>query len=343
MPATSGLTCAGSSLSPVQELSFSRTSSEPCRTSSMLSCPSYRAWATPLRRDSLRRLKSARRTGGSGSSSSPDWQTPSNPTFRYRRQAGQMKRTEKLLPAQAETFWTTPQAHDAMGGQPERVRRHGTKHGAANLADDVTLWATPTSHPRTYDPRQVDHGEQLANQVALWATPTSRDWKDGANPSEQAPTAGLLGRQAPRSGIGGPPSSPDGPTSPRRWPTPRANDSEERGGVANDQRNGLPAAAMWQTPSVEDAARAGSAESWQQYREENRTTQARLRNQVHWPTPQDNDAEKCGQLKGMHLNPRFVCWLMNFPLGWTSLGPLESTSYERWEMQLSQLRRLWRF
>lgn len=37
----------------------------------------------------------------------------------------------------------------------------------------------------------------------LWATPTRRDWKDGSNPSAKAPTKSLLGRQAPRSGIGG--------------------------------------------------------------------------------------------------------------------------------------------
>lgn len=33
---------------------------------------------------------------------------------------------------------------------------------------------------------------------SCWATPTSRDWKDGANPSESVATNGLLGRQAPR-------------------------------------------------------------------------------------------------------------------------------------------------
>jgi hypothetical protein len=46
--------------------------------------------------------------------------------------------------------WTTPQSHDSTGGTPERVRRCGTKHGCANLADDVSAWpgnwATPTAH-----------------------------------------------------------------------------------------------------------------------------------------------------------------------------------------------------
>lgn len=34
--------------------------------------------------------------------------------------------------------WNTPQAHDQTGlGDPDRVRRYGTKHGAANLVDDA--------------------------------------------------------------------------------------------------------------------------------------------------------------------------------------------------------------
>jgi hypothetical protein len=31
-----------------------------------------------------------------------------------------------------------------------------------------------------------------------WATPTARDWKDGADPSDEVLTNGLLGRAAPR-------------------------------------------------------------------------------------------------------------------------------------------------
>jgi hypothetical protein len=40
----------------------------------------------------------------------------------------------------ASTNWTTPQAHDSAGGSPDRVRRKGSEHGCANLADDVTKW-----------------------------------------------------------------------------------------------------------------------------------------------------------------------------------------------------------
>jgi hypothetical protein len=48
----------------------------------------------------------------------------------------------------------------------------------------------------------------------------------------------------------------------------------------------------WQTPNVEDAARTGSKEAWKEYEDEKRTTQCRLRNQIHndnWATPQASD------------------------------------------------------
>lgn len=44
------------------------------------------------------------------------------------------------LAVAAAEFWTTPQAHDSGGGNPDRVRRRGTEHGCANLADDMTKW-----------------------------------------------------------------------------------------------------------------------------------------------------------------------------------------------------------
>jgi len=33
------------------------------------------------------------------------------------------------------------------------------------------------------------------------------------------------------------------------------------------------------------------------------------------------------------LNPRFVEWLMGFPIGWTALQPLETASYQQWQQQ----------
>lgn len=148
------------------------------------------------------------------------------------------------------TLWQTPRvgAHGQLGNHP----------GAMDaLEPQAMLWATPTSPPQTHDPRQVDHGEQLANQVDQWPTPNATDWKGASSrtPGKDRPPAdddlptrvSRLGRQAPRSGIGGPTSSPDGPNSRQLWATPNAADgtgghhpsevSAERGGNRTLNRN----------------------------------------------------------------------------------------------------------
>jgi hypothetical protein len=45
----------------------------------------------------------------------------------------------------------------------------------------------------------------------------------------------------------------------------------------------------WQTPTVEDAGRQGSADDWKKYEQDGQTSGCRLRNQVQmWPTPRAN-------------------------------------------------------
>jgi DNA (cytosine-5)-methyltransferase 1 len=154
---TSGPMSGESLMNPDPQLSFWRMCPGRCHISSMSSCPSYKRWATGLRRDCLWRLKSARRTAGSASSS-----------------------------------WPTPIADDASGS--------GYCYSQGNHDRPVL---------------------KLTGVAKKWATPTARDWKDGSGPSRKAPTNSLLGRQAPRSGIVGPLSSPGGPISPRPRLNPR--------------------------------------------------------------------------------------------------------------------------
>ncbi len=64
-----------------------------------------------------------------------------------------------------------------------RINERGA--GACKLELSVEVaearkdWATPTAHPRTHTPRQVDHGEQLANQVRGQLNPTWVEWLMG--------------------------------------------------------------------------------------------------------------------------------------------------------------------
>jgi hypothetical protein len=74
------------------------------------------------------------------------------------------------------------------GGDPNRVRRYGTKHGCANLADDVTLWATPNAPNggRTLPEEDVlakgatENGKRqvgLEMQARYFPTPAARDYR----------------------------------------------------------------------------------------------------------------------------------------------------------------------
>jgi len=107
-------------------------------------------------------------------------------------------------------LWTTPQAHDTTKrGAGNRMNPGG---GAACLATDAEMWATPTSHERTHAPRAVDHGVQLANQVASLN----------------------LGPPAPASATDGPNSSPPTPGSPRPF-QPNGRSESPSGGTDSSE------------------------------------------------------------------------------------------------------------
>lgn len=102
---------------------------------------------------------------------------------------------------------------------------------------------------------------------------------------------------------------------PQMWPTPRANDAEKRGNIANDVRNGLPAAAKhWPTPNASDG-KGGPGSSANKQGGMNLRTAAALTN---------GDGQ---------LNPAWVEWLMGWPIGWTDLKPLEMDRFLEWLKQ----------
>ena len=126
------------------------------------------------------------------------------------------------------------------------------------------------------------------------------------------------------------------------WPTPRKNDAEKRGNLANDIRNGLPAAARyWPNPTTRDW-KDGSAQSCGGV-----PINGLLGRAIHWPTPAGpNDTggvvglgggagnrQKLYRMLGYEegkkmacgsLNPYWVEWLMGFPIGHTALVPSET-------------------
>ena len=162
---TYGPTPAESSEKSSPALSSSKTSPESWATTGSESGQTYKQWATALRKDYSRRLKSGRHTAGSGSLS-----------------------------------WPTPNAH-LMGEGDSRLleRRQEEKNKGRNgngfgltLAASVTHWPTPRVTDTNGVGKHGDGGQDLRTKASRWPTPTSRDHKD--NNTQNVPTNHLLGR-----------------------------------------------------------------------------------------------------------------------------------------------------
>ena len=160
-----------------------------------------------------------------------------------------------------------------------------------------------------------------ASDASSWPTPRA------GNPGSRKPGTGgkILAEEAKKN-----------------WGTPASNDANKTPHCEiNSKQGGLSksvgieeAKKNWQTPSEGDAARRGSAEAWKQYEEENRTTQCRLRNQIHAGPPAPEKSSTSGKNQE-RLNPAWVEQLMGLEVGWTQL-PTEWTDCASSEMAFCQ-------
>jgi len=170
----------------------------------------------------------------------------------------------------------------------------GRRTGGSDSSSSPEGWQIPTqldAAGRTYTYPSGDKTrpfDTLCGEARKWSTPTSRDWKDGNNPSEAVDTNSLLGRQAPRMMGSGPEFSPPARTSRRLWPTAQV------------------------------ALKGHSPASYERQRK--RKTAEGIHLQA------DLQVEARRMTGHRRLNPRFVEWLMGFPLGWTACAPSATLS-----------------
>jgi hypothetical protein len=144
-----------------------------------------------------------------------------------------------------------------------------------------------------------------ASGAGLWATPSATDGQRGGCITENM-TGTSLAQMV---------------NTPKRWPTPKANDAEKRGNFdTTNPRNGLPAAVKtWPTP-VATMSKGSSP--------------AALTRKDGQDRSNDRLDHAVMAADGGQLNPTWVEWLMGWPLGWTDLRPLETDRFLSAQPQL---------
>lgn len=99
---------------------------------------------------------------------------------------------------------------------------------------------------------------------------------------------------------------------PELWPTPTVHGDYNRKGASKNSGDGLATAVkMYPPPAARD------------YRSPNGKPFSELGG--------GTKGEQLPNAIGGQLNPDWVEWLMGWPIGWTSLGPLNQTEYHEWQ------------
>ena len=154
----------------------------------------------------------------------------------------------------------------------------------------MELWATPSSHERTHDPREVDHGIQLANQAVeeLWQIPQVDSFRSrgGDRKDEMG-----LDQQARL-----------------QWVTPASRDYKG----ANSE--------------IHVTETGGGRKHMDQL--SNQVEHSFLPDQPTESDGQPSSPKD--RTSRRRLNTKFVTWLQGLPQDWTSPAPISSADLETW-------------
>ena len=312
---TCGQTLEESQKSSDIQLSFLKTSATSQSTTTTPSDLNYKRWVTELRKDYSLREKSAYHTVGNDYSCLhvSQTQTISNPTY-----------------------YPTPTTQEIVH-------------------NDMSL--TSTGRRQTKDKRD-SHSLNLQDKVRLWRTASASDSQGGNEDYKRAEMEG----KAPRIKL------KLQATHKAMYPTPSASEHKARLQGNSQQSNGLTAKVKrgWPTPTASDTFTAnltssqtspGSLHSvtlpkavkhWptacaRDYKGafisqvKHMLPDAATRSDLHHPHSMTNSDGHTHSLTCQRLNPRFVEWLMGFPLGWSNgYECLEMESFHRWRQGVLQ-------
>lgn len=244
--------------------------------------------------------------------------------------------------------WPTPQEHDRhiSGRTPEETAQARQRYqaGCSNLNDIATYWATPqedNANNAGGPSRTNGTYRDLMVDAIHWRTPNTRDHHPGGprldadqrqiSICDQAAIWQTPGTDSFRSRGGDRKDEMGLDQEARHWGTPQAH---PRQADPRDVDHGVQLAnqvSLWQTPNARDWKSETGSENNTYDKSPNLSRQVyRLSHQD--PVTQDGPtSSECDQtslqpsvsmkprLLTRRLNPRFVEWLMGFPLGWTEL------------------------
>jgi len=200
--------------------------------------------------------------------------------------------------------------------QRELAKGYNGNGGGTPLAMAATLWATPNvpnggrgvregASPTGMMPDGTKRQIDLGNQATVWQTPQTDSFRSrgGARKDEQG-----LDQQA------------------RVWPTPAARDYRspnakpysERGGQTKGEQLPNFIAHSWPTPTSTDCK--ASRRHGYMIEGNQGTTLHDAMDQFHssHPAPATEKDGSESSSERRTLNPQFVEWLMNLPIGWTA-------------------------
>jgi hypothetical protein len=181
-----------------------------------------------------------------------------------------------------------------------------------HLTGAIHFWPTPTAEDSQCKGNHPGAVDSLHAAVKLWPTPVANMGERGGRGDLLAIVRGMPNKH---SGF---------------FPTPMPSDVEggrTTKGKHRQNETGLRRAALWPTPTADDANNATRASGVQECFRTPSSRDWKGQSAASWreretgdPTPTLPD-----QIGGQ-LNPTWVEWLMGYPLGWTDCGGLETRS-----------------
>ncbi len=208
-------------------------------------------------------------------------------------------------------IWPTPMVQDA-----NQAGSMGLDMGARTLHRKATLFGRPDPETPPDGGTSSTDGQTLP---LLWPTP-----RTGENGSDSGSKQRL--EQGANPGL---------KDAARNWPSPSASmmtpeDQAQAMFAGNDPRRPKYAEANWPTPRAEmdSGQHRGTPDTLHSASKNWNTPRSHEVGEYNYQTSGKVTPSLTGQAAGLQgkkkLNPRFVCWLMGWPSGWTSLAPISS-------------------